>query len=171
MKCLEIRNYAYIERWYLLEMTKNKLTYQERAERLKKAIDIAEKIVSQSLEMEISLKKAMLSFGNTTKKDALNPLPEFKKIASIKCLENDFLIYWNETKGEDVERFWKEIYDNEIGFERKDTIKLVLKRNKIKNRNEYNNIIDTIVVAEQTGRITTVQKEILSKLISQFENR
>ncbi len=148
-----------------------KLTYQERAERLEKAIDISEKIVSQSVEIEISLKKAMLNFGNTTKNDALNPEPEFRKIASLKYLENDFLTYWNEAKGNDIEIFWKEIYNNGIGFERKDTIKLVLKRNKIKNRNEYNSIIDTIVVAEQIGRITTKQKEILSKLIGQFESR
>jgi len=152
-------------------MTKTKLTYQERAEKLEKAIDIAQNIVSQSLEMEISLKKAMLSFGNTTKNDALNPEPKFRKIASIKYLENDFLTYWNEAKGNDIENFWKEIYNKEIDFERKDTIKLVLKRNKIKNRNEYNTIIDTIVVAEQIGRITTEQKETLSKLIGQFENR
>ena len=152
-------------------MTKIKLTYQERAERLEKAIDIAEKIISQSLEMEFSLKKAMLSFGNTTKNDALNPEPKFRKITSIKYLENDFLIYWNEAKGNDIEKFWKEIYAKKIGFERKDVIKLVLKRNKIKNRNEYNAIIDTIVVAEQIGRITTEQKEILSELIGQFENR
>lgn len=152
-------------------MTKINLTYQERAERLGKAIDIAEKIISQSLEMEFSLKKAMLSFGNTTKNDALNPEPEFRKIASIKYLEDDFLIYWNEAKGSDIESFWKEIYSKKIGFERKDVIELVIKRNKIKNKNEYNTIIDTIVVAEQIGRITTEQREILSELIGQFEKQ
>ena len=80
-----------------------------------------------------------------------------------------FFIYWNEAKGNDVEKFWKEIYFQKIDYERKDTIKSVLKRNLIKNQNEYDIIIDTLVVAEQIRRINLEQKKILSQLIGKFE--
>ena len=102
---------------------------------------------------------------------ALNPEPQFKKVASLKYLENDFLIYWNEADGEDIEKFWIELYKNGIDFERKDTIQAVLKRKRIKDIPEYDSVIDNIVVAEQIGRIDKSQVKELNQLIGEFEQR
>jgi hypothetical protein len=148
-----------------------KLTYRERAERLAKTIDIADKIVRESQTIPDNSKHHFLNWGREIKDKALNPEPQFKKVASIQFLENDFLIYWNEAKGPDIDKFWTEIHKSGIDFERKDTIQTVLKRNKIKDIHEYDDVIDNIVVAEQTGRIGQEQVKELNRLIGEFEQR
>ena len=147
------------------------MTYQERAERLSKAVDIAVKIVNESEQFGDDFKTPMINFCNQLKQMALNPEPQFKKVASIKYLENDFLTYWNESTDKEVDKFWIEIHKNGIDFEKKDTIKTVLKRGKIKDINEFDNLIDNIVVAEQIGRINQEQIIELNRMIGDFENR
>lgn len=152
-------------------MTKKRKTYHEKAERLSKTVDIAEKIISNSKSLDEKTKKHFIDWGKKIKELALNPEPQFKTVASLKYLENDFLIYWNEADSIDVEDFWKEIYKKGIDFEKKDTIQDVLKRKKIKNIHEYNNIIDNIVVAEQIGRINKDQVIELNNLLGKFEKK
>lgn len=152
-------------------MTKKRVTYQERAERLAKAVDIAVKIINESDQLGDDFKTPMFSFCNQVKQMALNPEPQFKKVASIKYLENDFLTYWNESADKEVDKFWNELYKNGIDFKRKDTIQTVLKRGKIKDIHEYDNIVDNIVVAEQIGRINKEQAIELSQMIGDFENQ
>jgi hypothetical protein len=152
-------------------MNKKRVTYQERADSLAKAVDVAVKIINESERLGNDTKTPMISFCNQIKQIALNPEPQFKKVASLKYLENDFLIYWNESSGKEVDAFWNEIYKNGIDFERKDTIQTVLKRGKIKDIHEYDNIVDNIVVAEQIGRINKEQATELSQMIGDFENR
>ena len=152
-------------------MTKKRLTYQERADRLAKAVDIAVKIINESKRFDNASKIPMINLCNQIKQMALNPEPQFKKVASIKYLENDFLTFWNESTDKEVDTFWIELYKNGIDFERKDTIKTVLKRGKIKDIHEYDNIVDNIVVAEQIGRINKEQAIELSQMIGDFENQ
>ncbi len=152
-------------------MTSNRQTYQERAERLAKTIDIAEKVIVNSKSLDEKTINHFINWGREIKHMALNPQPQFKKVASLKYLENDFLIYWNEANGEDIEKFWTEILKNGIDFERKDTIQAVLKRKRIKNIHEYDSIIDKIVTAEQIGRIDKTQVKELNQLIGEFEQR
>nr|WP_321453084.1 hypothetical protein [uncultured Carboxylicivirga sp.] len=152
-------------------MNKKRKTYQERAERLSKAVDIAVKIVNESERFGEDFKTPMINFCNQVKQMALNPKPQFKKVVSIKYLENDFLTYWNESADKDVDKFWIELHKNGIDFEKKDTIQSVLKRGKIKDIHEFDNIIDNIVVAEQIGRINREQVIVLNKMIGDFENR
>lgn len=147
------------------------MTYQDRAERLSKAVDIAVKIVNESERFGDDFKTPMINFCNQVKQMALNPEPQFKKVVSIKYLENDFLTYWNESADKEVDKFWIELHKNGIDFEKKDTIQTVLKRGKIKDIHEFDNIIDNIVVAEQIGRINPEQVIELNKMIGDFENR
>ena len=154
-----------------VEMNSKRQTYQERAERLAKTIDIAEKVIVDSKSFDEKTRTHFLKWGQEIKHMALNPEPQFKKVASLKYLENDFLIYWNEADGEDIEKFWIELYKNGIDFERKDTIQAVLKRKRIKDIPEYDSVIDNIVVAEQIGRIDKSQVKELNQLIGEFEQR
>lgn len=147
------------------------MTYQDRAERLSKAVDIAVKIVNESERFGDDFKTPMINFCNQVKQMALNPESQFKKVVSIKYLENDFLTYWNESADKEVDKFWIELHKNGIDFEKKDTIQTVLKRGKIKDIHEFDNIIDNIVVAEQIGRINPEQVIELNKMIGDFENR
>lgn len=148
---------------------KKRKTYQESAELLARAIDIAETILKNSKSLDEKTKNHFVNWGKEIRRMALNPEPQFKKIASLKYLENDFFIYWNESEGKDIEDFWLEIYKAGIGFKRKDTIQAVLKRKRIKDIHEFNNIIDNIVVAEQIGQINKEQVIELNRMIAQFE--
>ena len=152
-------------------MTSKRQTYLERVERLAKTIDIAEKVIVNSKSLDEKTRTHFINWGREIKHMALNPEPQFKKVASLKYLENDFLIYWNEADGKDIEKFWTEIFKNGIDFERKDTIQAVLKRKKIKNIHEYDSVIDNIVAAEQIGRIDKTQVKELNQLIGEFEQR
>ncbi len=151
-------------------MDKKRMTYQERAERLSKAVDIAIEIINESDRFGDDFKTPMINFCTQIKQMALNPEPQFKKVVSIKYLENDFLTYWNESADREVDKFWKELHKNGIDFEKKDTIQTVLKRGKIKDIHEFDNIVDNIVVAEQIGRINKEQANELSNMIGDFEN-
>jgi hypothetical protein len=154
-----------------VKMTSKRQTYLERVERLAKTIDIAEKVIVNSKSLDEKTRTHFINWGREIKHMALNPEPQFKKVASLKYLENDFLIYWNEADGKDIEKFWTEIFKNGIDFERKDTIQAVLKRKKIKNIHEYDSVIDNIVAAEQIGRIDKTQVKELNQLIGEFEQR
>lgn len=152
-------------------MDKKRMTYQERAERLSKAVDIAIEIINESDRFGNDFKTPMINLCAQIKQMALNPEPQFIKVASIKYLENDFLTYWNESADREVDKFWNELHKNGIDFEKKDTIQTVLKRGKIKDIHEFDNIVDNIVVAEQIGRINKEQAIELSNMIGDFENR
>lgn len=129
-------------------MPTKKQTYQERAEQFAKIVDIADKIIRDSKTLSEESKLQILNWGQQTKYMALNPEAPFRKVASIKYLENDFLTYWNESNGPDIEKFWAELYQSGFDFKRKDAIQTVLKRKRIKDIHEYDSVIDNGVVAE-----------------------
>ena len=150
-------------------MTKVSKKYQERAEQIANAIDIAETVVSKSKLLDDKTREHFIKWGREMKQMALNPRLPFNKVVSLKYLESDFLSFWNEEQGEDVDEFWTEVYKSGLAFERKDTIRTVLNRKRIKDIHVYNNIVDNIVVAEQIGRIDKSQALVLSQLLGQFE--
>ena len=147
------------------------LTYQDRAQRLSKIIEIAEAIIKTSNTLSEDLKSHMLQWGEQVKYMALYPEPKFKRVGSIKSLENDFLNYWNEATGPEVEMFWSTLNNNNIQLERKDIFKAILKRRKIKDLSEYDYVIDNIVICEQLRKINNEQVIELNKFLEDFEHR
>jgi hypothetical protein len=152
-------------------MTNRVLKYEEQADKLAKAVDIAEQIIKQSADFKADFAKPMLDFGTQIKDKALNPEPQFKKLVSLKYLESDFFTFWNESTGSDVDKFWDRVFKSKLGYVRKDAIQDVLKRKKIKNIHEFDFITDNIVVYEQTGRLNQEQVIELNKYIGEFEKR
>ena len=146
-------------------------TYQDRADQLVRAVVIAGKIINESLSIDEVTKKHFINFGQHIKEMALHPTPQFRNISSIKHLENDFLTYWNESSGADVEMFWHLMAQHEISFERKDFLKKVLLQKRIKNSVEYDHVISGISIAEQTGRISNDEAIKLNQYLSAFEKR
>lgn len=68
-----------------------------------------------------------------------------------------------------MEFFWEKIKELGLPYERENKIREVLKRNKIRNEDEFNYVIDTIVVFEQTGVINSQEVVQLNQLIQRFE--
>lgn len=131
---------------------------------------IAESIVKKSSLPE-TLKSSLSNFAKQTRDWALNPDKEFKNLKSLSQIEQDFLTYWNESSGEEVELFWKEVDSAAIDIERKDILKEVLKRKMIRNILEFNYIIDAFVISQQQGRITFEEANILNSYLAEFEKK
>lgn len=152
-------------------MAQKRKTYQEHAEELAAAVDIAEKAILELGVEERQADEQMIAWGKEVKELALNPESAFKTVASLKYLINDFFIYWNEASGPAVEAFWKEIEASQLPFERKDLISDILRRGKIRNIPEYEAVTDGLVVLEQIGKITSEQAATLSQYLGEFEAR
>jgi hypothetical protein len=89
----------------------------------------------------------------------------------LRQSEADFFIYWNEASGPDVEQFWIQLIAIGLPFKRKDVLGMILKRGRIRGRTEYDIVIDTIVPAEQTGRISSLDAALLAKYLAEYEAR
>jgi len=152
-------------------MTSRVSKYEEQADKLAKAVDIAEQTIKESTNFNADLVKPMLDFVKQIKHNALNPEPKFKKIVSLKYLESDFFTFWNESNGPDVDKFWKRVFESKLGYVKKDAIQDVLRRKKIKNIHEFDFITDNIVVYAQTGQLSQEQVIDLNKYIGEFEKR
>ncbi len=145
--------------------------YEQEASRLARAIEIAEIVVNESVEIDSIVKRRLLEFGAEMKQSVLFPQPRFKNLASLKYSESDFFTYWNEADGLHIENFWDKVFESNLGYVRKDLFHDVLKRKKIKNIHEFECITDNIVVYEQIGRVTTDQVADLKKYLEEFEKR
>jgi hypothetical protein len=145
--------------------------YAKRAAELIKAIDIAEHIVRASQSLPPEVIDAMLRSGRLTKQQLLDPESRFRTASSLRQSEADFFIYWNEASGPDVEQFWIQLMAIGLPFKRKDVLGMILKRGRIRGRTEYDIVIDTIVPAEQTGRISSLDAALLAKYLAEYEAR
>jgi hypothetical protein len=90
-------------------------------------------------------------------------------MASLGQLESAFFTSWNEDSGRHVDEFWRLIAANELPYTRKDVIGTVLARGVIRTRAEYDVIVDSLVVAQQDGRISVDQASRLSEMIGRYE--
>ncbi len=148
-------------------------SYEEEAIKLSKAIDIAIKAF-EKFPREIWSKEVLahtISCYREWKNNALNPKPEFRKIASLNYIINDVFTLFQEGSGNDVDYFWKQIKEHNLDYIREDKLGKIIKRGKIKNRIEFEYVTDLIVIAEQEKRITESEVERLAEMIGEFEGR
>ena len=150
-----------------------KKNYDTEALRLVRAIDFA----IESLEKfppkdftSVNL-ESFIKFYSELKSSVLNPLPQFKKIVSLNYSIQEVFTYFQEANGKEVDYFWEQISSANLGYIREDLLQKILKRGKIRGRIEYEYVIDSIVVAEQVGRITKEETQKLSNMIGLFETK
>lgn len=150
-----------------------KSTYKEQAESLSKAIDIA--ISSFQNYPPKGFDKSHIDHIINTYLDArnraLNPEPQFEKISSLKYIVEEVFTYFQEATGETVNVFWKQIKNSALPYQRKNKLEKILKRNKIKNKIEYDFITDVIVPYEQEGLISKEDIKALNFLLQEFEKK
>ncbi len=137
--------------------------YSERSARLCRAIDIAAGVITEAL-----LDHDMIEFGEELKQLANTP-PQ--RVAGLRHLESAFFTYWNEAPGPHVDRFWKLVAAEGLPFTRRNVLSDVLTRGRINNAAEHEIVVDSLVGAEQEGRITAEQAARLSDLLGLYETR
>lgn len=96
-----------------------------------KTIEIHDKIIDESTELDDKSKRAFLNFSSHTKRlltteDVSRKLNSYQR----KSATSEFLNYWNNTISPDTELFWAEIGANNIKIERKDPLRFALEKNR-----------------------------------------
>lgn len=143
-------------------------SYEQRAEQFAKVCDIAIQMLSDA-NIPLEEKTRMIRTSMSDKELALHPEPMYKRIGSLKCIEAEHFWYWNEHQGVHIDKFWQEVKAAGLGYHRKDIFVKILMRGRIGNRIEYDYVIDEILVAEQTERITKEEVARLNNYLLNYE--
>ncbi|MBX3240809.1 MAG: hypothetical protein KIT80_23040 [Chitinophagaceae bacterium] len=151
-------------------MKKARQTYEQRAEQFAGVCDIGIKVLTEA-EIAPDEKERMLRICRSDKEMALHPLPVYKRVGSLKCIEAEHFWYWNEHNGKHIDEFWRGVREAGLPYERKDMFKKILRRGSISNMQEYDYVIDEILVAEQTGRISLDEVERLNNYLNNYEKK
>ena len=148
-----------------------RLKYKDRIQRLLRTLDISKEILSSNDMIPKDERNAHFTFIEQTRELLLNPEPQYENSKSLEFVENAILTYWNEASGPHIENFWATLEKESISFIRRDVIREVLNRKKIKNIHEFDQIIDSFVIAQQTGRMSNTEAEKMNFYIQEFESR
>lgn len=150
-----------------------KKSYNEEAERLAQAIDIAIDAFRSYIPKDWKQHDLdhVVSVYQDYKNGVLNPEPQFKSMASLRISENDVFTFFQESSGAAVNFFWKRISEANLGYKRTNKLDKIFKRGKIKGLIEYDYVKDIIVAAEQEGLTTPEQTAQLSQMHDEFERK
>lgn len=150
-----------------------KSNYDDEVLVLAKAVDIAIEAVQKFPPKELTQANLnqFISAYEDFKKTALTAEGKFRNMQSLKSIRASALIYFQESAGEAVNYFWQQITDQNLDIKRENKLDKILKRGKIKNRIEYDFIIDVIVPYQQGGLISETDVIKLNEMISAFEKK
>jgi hypothetical protein len=106
-------------------------------------------------------------------KKALFPEPNYQNAKSLKYLKEDALIFFQESSGDAIEYFWKELKKEGLteGISRINNLKKILKKGKISNERELELVTDLMIPYQQQGIITDDQYQLINDLIKEFEKK
>lgn len=146
--------------------------YEEKAEQLAKAIDIAIEAMKLFPPKGYDEKHLIHFMGvyNKWKDEILNPKPQYKNLQSLAYSICDVFTFFQEANGETVEYFWQKIKENNLDFKRENKVIKILKRGKIKDDIEYNFVKDILVIYRQENIINEAEFLQLAKMIDKFED-
>lgn len=103
-------------------------------ENLFKAINIGNRISSESKNFDSRTKQAMSDFSSYVIKRVNEKCENGKVNATlINSYKKDFLVFWSESTSVESEMFWKELKSNNIEYERKDPLLFALTKNRFIN--------------------------------------
>ena len=90
--------------------------------------------------------------------------------ASLKQLQRDYLVRWNEGVGTAVEEFWREIASRKLDVARKQDIVLdTLRRGRVLSPEHFYELEDHFEELQTCGKITPEEADALNELLDRFE--
>jgi len=165
-------------------------TKKEVIQQVLKVIEIHEKIVRESTEMDNDTQSHFLELSKFTKECLQNTAKVNQLNASqIKSLRNDLLAYWNETISIESEKFWTAVKTENLILDRKEPLGFALSKNRFRNveqgigaRKYWNSLkslpsvnemysdseikkINEIIAADESTRIGILKKCLAKKKI------
>ncbi len=151
----------------------SKTDYNSQAELITKIIDIAIKCFKNQPPKEFE-ENHIKQFINTYihyKNKINNPEPGFKNKQSLAQAKYDVLIYFQEGTGDAVDSFWNEVNAQKLDIKRSNNFEKILKKGKIKNHIEYDQIIDLFGPCLQSGILSDEDINKINMMISNFESK
>lgn len=147
--------------------------YDTEAIKLAKAVDIAIDSFIKFPPKDFTKENVdhFVNLYSKWKNSVINPEPKFRKIASLKFHIQDVFTYFQESDGEAVEHFWRQLGKENLGFTREDKLRKIIRRGKIMELIEYDLVVDSMSAAEQEKRITRQEAKLLSEMLGEFESR
>jgi hypothetical protein len=147
--------------------------YEQKASQLISMVNIALDALNRYPPHHLGVEGVglMIKFYQSEKEALLNTEPKNRNLKSLKITENDILTFFQEGRGEAVEFFWREIKEKRIPLKRQNMLVKIVKRGKIRNRVEFDLVIDLIVSYQQEGLLNESDVDLLNALIAKFENR
>ena len=142
--------------------------HAERAAQLRKAIAISADVIRNSKSFGSTQKETMLS-GLESIRQLSSAAPSTKTGKSLAYIEQAVVQPWNEVANEDAEKFWQAATAAGLEYERRDVLRDVLSRKRIKDQPEFEVIVDTVDASEDSGKITGEEAAALRKMIVAFE--
>jgi hypothetical protein len=139
--------------------------YKAESEKLAKAIDIALDAFHKYYPEQDIIKGYEMWKGM-----ALNPEPQYNRLASLDYLIEYVFAYFQEGHGEVVEYFWKRIRQERLDYKRVNKLQEILEQGKIKSRIQYEYVQDIFVVAQQEGMISQADADLLAQMLEKYEN-
>jgi hypothetical protein len=152
---------------------KSKKDYTTESIQLAKAVDIAMDAFQKHPPSDYSQDQLaqIISSYLVWKEQVLNPEPPFRKLASLKYLQEAIFTFFQEANGPLVDYFWENIKMMNLDYVRQDRLYKILKRGKINGHSEYDYVTDIIVAAEQEGKITKDESAQLCRMIEDYLQR
>lgn len=89
-------------------------------------------------------------------------------VKGLAYLEEAFFTYWHEAPFAQTRAFWKAVARAKLPFERRDRVGEILERGRIRNRYEYDLVMDLVGLVGADGPSRTARTQ-LNRMIAAYE--
>ncbi len=151
-------------------MAINSNTYAQ-ANYLLKAIELSDKIFTETKSADKQIKVALLAL-NEYSKCFLEAALKKDKLTSyqVKKIESEFFNYWDNSINEDVEIFWEQITKNNLPFKRKSAMRELLSKGRFKQVEQWTDLYTNFKNIKDAGFLNRqFKKEELEELYNLIE--
>lgn len=152
---------------------KKRRQYEEEAQKLARAIDLAIEAFEKECppDFQAQHQAHMISTYGEWKRQCLHPEAAFRNLASLKYLAESVFTYFQEASGNTVEYFWRRIQEEELDFRREDKLAAILHRGRIRNRLEYELVIDRMPLSVEEESTVSDLTNKLNQMLAQYEKK
>lgn len=152
---------------------KKRRQYEEEAQKLARAIDLAIEAFEKECppDFQAQHQAHLISTYGDWKRQCLNPEAAFRNLASLKYLVESVFTYFQEASGNTVEYFWRRIQEEELDFKREDKLAAILHRGRIRNRHEYELVIDRMPLNTEKEPSVSDLTNKLNQMLAQYEKK
>lgn len=89
--------------------------------------------------------------------------------AGLRSVVSDRLVFWNEHEEAGTREFWKRVKDKGLPFKRRDIVREVIKRGRIRDMSEFELVVDEIGTSVRDSRLSLRELKALTKLVEELE--